>query len=98
MVVSSENGLEFSGFVDELSSTVIACDELDLFGYNPTSVGASFSYDSSGPAGPSSQKFWAHQIQRGSSGLTWSSWRYSWDGRWRFVPKSRTRPCNQFAI
>ena len=43
MVVSSENGLEFSGFVDELSSTVIACNELDLFGYNPTSVGASFS-------------------------------------------------------
>lgn len=52
MVVSSENGLEFSGFVDELSSTVIACNELDLFGYNPTSVGASFSYDSSGTSRP----------------------------------------------
>jgi hypothetical protein len=32
MVVSFENGLEFSGFVDELSSTVIACNELDLSG------------------------------------------------------------------
>ena len=45
IVVSLENGLEFSGFVDELSSTVIGSNELHFLGHNPMSLGASFSYD-----------------------------------------------------